>query len=80
MTTTDPPPFDAANDLLGPAPANLTTALLEIPGGQRLGVTVRTPTTTLTVMLTKADAVLWAKLITEAAGRMSGSGLVAATG
>jgi len=79
MTTPQPQPFDAANDLLAETPAQLLTALIETPAGQRLALTVRTASTTLTVLLGAADAKAWAATLAQAAGAMSSSGLIVAT-
>jgi hypothetical protein len=61
---------DLANDLLGPTPAELTTASAMCPDGVRRGVmTIRTPSTTLTVYLTRASMLEWARQMnTTAAG------------
>ena len=75
MTT---PPVDAGNPLLAETPSQLTTALLQTAGGQRLAVTIRTPSTTLTLLLGKADADAWAVNLKNAAVQMSGSGLIVA--
>jgi len=75
-----PPPVDPGNGLLAETPAQLSTALLDTPAGQRMALTVRTSSATLTVLLGGADAKAWAANISGAAAGMSGSGLVAATG
>ena len=72
------PPVDPGNRLLGPVPAELTCAVLGTPAGQRLALTIRTGSATLTVFLDKAAAGSWAAAISGNAGRMSGSGLVVA--
>ena len=77
---TSPQPVDAGNHLLAETPAQIVTALLDMPGGQRLALTVRTPSTTLTVLLGAADARTWADQLTREAAAMSGSGLVVANG
>jgi hypothetical protein len=77
-TPQEVPPVDTGNQLLAVTPAMLVTALLQTADGQRLGLTIRTPSTTLTVLLTKADAELWAKNLKGAADGISGSGLIAA--
>lgn len=74
------PPFDTGNPLLGEQPANLTTALVQTPLGQRLALTVRTASTTATVFLAKADADTWAANIKATADQMSGAGLIVAPG
>ena len=78
MTQPAPAPVDAGNQLLAETPAQLAAALLETPGGQRLALTIRTASTTLTVLLGAADAKAWAASIGQAAGSMSSSGLIVA--
>jgi hypothetical protein len=82
VTAPQPPEVlvDQANPLLGETPARLAAGLLETPHGQRLALTVRTPSTTLTVLLNNADAKTWAQLISQAAAQMSASGLIVANG
>lgn len=75
-----PAPFDAANPLLGEQPAQMTTAIVQVPQGQRLALTVRTPSATVTVFLAGADAKNWAAQLTRDSAAMSGSGLVVASG
>jgi hypothetical protein len=75
-----PTPLDTGNTLLGENPAILFTALVQTPLGQRLAVTIRTPSTTLTVFLAGQDAKTWAANLATAAAPMSGAGLVAANG
>ena len=72
------PAFDASNGLLAETPAQLTTALLDTPAGQRMALTIRTPSTTLTVLLDGGDAKTWGANISRTAGQMSGAGLVVA--
>jgi hypothetical protein len=70
-----PPVVDEANTLLAPGPAQLFTGV-----SGALGVlTVRTPTTTLTLQLPKADILAWAGLIRELGDSLGGSGLLVAT-
>lgn len=78
--TTPAPPVDTGNTLLGETPAQLTTALIQTPAGQRLALTIRTPSTTLTVLLGKDDAATWAANIKGTADQMSCSGLIVAKG
>lgn len=80
MTQPAPPPVDPGNQLLVESPAQITTALMQTPMGQRLTLTIRTPTTTLTVLLAKEDAINWAGMLGQAAKSMSGSGLIVANG
>jgi hypothetical protein len=72
------PLFDKGNKLLGELPAQLTTDIIDTAAGQRLVLTVRTPTTTLTVFLQGADAKNWARQLTAESGKMSSTGLVTA--
>lgn len=78
-TTQPTPPVDPGNGLLAETPAQQTTALVDTPAGQRLALTIRTPSTTLTILLNKADADTWAANLKNNAAQMSGSGLIAAT-
>ena len=81
MTAPQPPlPVDPGNGLLAETAAQMTTALVDTPSGQRLALTIRTPSTTLTVLLQGADAKSWAATLTGAASQMSVSGLVIANG
>ncbi|NUS26053.1 MAG: hypothetical protein HOV92_17775 [Streptomyces sp.] len=66
------PPVDPGNAMLGETPAQMTCALMDTPRGQRMALTVRTASTTLTVLLARDDAEQWGELITATAGRMSG--------
>lgn len=70
---------DPGNPLLGKSSCRLETGAIEAPG-ETLGViTVRTPTTTLTVFLSPADVRNWAGLLDGLARQLSGSGLVQAS-
>lgn len=73
-------PVDPANGLLAETTAQMTTALMQTPAGQRLVLTIRTPSTTLTVLLGEPDAKEWAASLTSSAGQMSKSGLIVANG
>lgn len=73
-------PVDTGNALLAEQPAALVTALVQTPGGQRLALTVRTPSATVTVFLAGQDAKAWAARLTQDAGAMSAAGLVVANG
>ena len=72
------PPVDLGNALLSEQPAQLITAPVETPRGPRLSLTIRTPSTTLTVFLNGNDALIWAKQLTADAGKVNGSGLIVA--
>lgn len=68
---TSPPFIDAGNPLLKASPAQLETGTI----GHLGAVTVRTPTTTLTVLLNAGDVKTWAAVLAGLAATMSGSGL-----
>lgn len=72
MTTPAQPPFDTGNALFGETPAQMTTALIDTPAGQRLALTLRTASTTMTVLLQRDDARNWAQLIKQVSDQMSG--------
>ena len=74
----DIPLTDPGNKLLGELPAQLTTDVISTAAGQRLVLTVRTPTTTLTVFLRGAAAKNWAAQLTAEAAAMSDAGLITA--
>ena len=78
MTPDQPAPLDTGNGLLAETPAQVTTALMQTPHGQRLALTIRTASTTLTVLLAGDDARTWGKHITSAADQMSAAGLIVA--
>lgn len=78
MTPDQPQIADLGNGLLAETPANLVTALVETPQGQRLALTIRTASTTLTVLLGAADAHTWSGQVAAAADQMSQSGLIVA--
>jgi hypothetical protein len=71
-------PFDAGNPLLAEQPAQLVTAVMQTPAGQRLTLTIRTPSATVTVFLPGKDAKAWAARLTQDAASMSAAGLVVA--
>jgi hypothetical protein len=73
-------PFDTGNPLLSEQPAQLITAVVQTPAGQRLATTIRTPSATVTVFLAGKDARAWAARLTTDSGAMSVSGLVVANG
>jgi len=77
---TDTPLFDEGNKLLGELPAQLSTDVIDTIAGQRLALTIRTPTTTLTIFLRGPDAKNWAKQLSSEAAVMSDSGLIASNG
>lgn len=73
-------PIDMGNHLLGPGPAVLTTSMVPTTDGQRLALTIRTTSTTLTVLLDKNDVTAWLNQLQRDAARMGGSTLVTASG
>ena len=74
----EPQAWDPSNTLLGEVPAGLSTALIETPQGQRLVLTIRTASTTLSVLLEAADGKAWGAQIRAVADQMSASGLIVA--
>ncbi len=65
------PPVDPGNNMLTETPAQLTCAHVDTPAGKRLAVTIRTASTTLTVLLDRDNGQQWGALITQAAATMS---------
>ena len=80
MTAQQAPPVDIGNQLLAEVAALFTTAIVDMPAGQRLALTIRTASTTVTILLPGADAKKWAAQLAAAAGQMSGAGLAVANG
>jgi hypothetical protein len=71
-----PAPVDLANDLLAAGPAYLLTGM----NGTMGVITIRTPTTTLTVQLPKADVLAWGRMVLELGESMdAGSSLLIAS-
>lgn len=66
------PPVDPGNQLLADHGAQIACAPVDTSAGQRLALTIRTPSTTLTVFLQKQDAENWAAMIAQAALSVSG--------
>jgi hypothetical protein len=73
---------DPGNPLLAQVDVKLDTGTMWQAGaGGQIGVvTIRTASTTLTLMLTPEHVKTWAKLFTGLAESMSGSGLIVANG
>lgn len=69
---TQAPPIDTGNPLLNEVQAMLQATPVNTPRGQRLALTVRTGSTTLTVLLAKDDAGRWRDVISEGVGKMTG--------
>lgn len=74
------PAFDLGNALLAEQPSQLTVSLMDTPQGQRLCLTIRTTSTTVSVLLGKTEATAWGTRISGDAATMSSSGLVVANG
>jgi hypothetical protein len=64
--------FDTAHPFITEVPAQLTTELVDGPHGQRIGLTIRIPNTTVTVLLVKDDAEKWCDQLRETIGRANG--------
>lgn len=79
MTPQGVPFIDAGNRLLEPVRADLDTGTVTRPDGTKQAViTVRTASTTLTVMLDAAGFAVWMKVLTELQATM-GAGLQVVT-
>lgn len=73
------PLVDPGNGLLSHVPARLDTGTAEIPGTGKMGVmTIRTGSTTLTIMLSAGDLRDWSAILTGLADQLTG-GLVQAS-
>jgi len=73
--------YDTANGLLALRPAQLATTTLAPPGQPaKVCLTIRTETTTLTVLLSKGEAEGWASQIATEATALSDGGLIAGKG
>lgn len=71
--------IDGGNALLNRTPFTMSTGSIETPDG-RLGVlTIRTPSTTLTLFGQAEDFRNHATLLSDLAGKLEGNGLVQAT-
>lgn len=65
-------PFDPTNRLLSETPAEMTVGLVQTQGGQRLAVTIRTASTTVTVFPDRAVADAWRGMLATALSQMNG--------
>lgn len=73
--------YDPANPLLNAAPCRLDTGVISLGNGTRAGaLTVRTATTTVTVMLAASELATWAQVITGLASLVSGQPAAGAAG
>lgn len=66
--------FDESNHILAMTEAVLTTGLVDTPEGKRLGLTIRTSSTTLTVVLDRIEGSAWRDQLTRALTEMSEAG------
>ena len=66
------PPFDPGNQFLSIGDSSLTTSPQQTPIGQRLCVTVRTNSTTLTVFLAPDEIDQWVEVLRHGKGQMNG--------
>jgi hypothetical protein len=72
--------IDVNNPLLARSPCRLEVSTVTYPGTETLAVdTIRTPTTTLTVQLTKSELLTWIKVLQEQADGMSSTSLITAS-
>jgi hypothetical protein len=63
----DVPVFDVGNAFIGPHPANLVCGQVNGPQGPMVVVTIRSAGTTLSVLMSRDDALTWARLIRNTA-------------
>ena len=68
----DVPPLDPGNHLLSPTPALWTTVVAQPAQGPKVLFTIRTPSTTLSLLLDKLDAERMSDDLARAAAGMSG--------
>ena len=72
--------LDPNNPLLATGPAQLDTGIIEAPDTGRLGVlTVRTNSTTVSVMMNGADLETWIGVLENLKREMDGKKVIAAT-
>lgn len=67
----DVPPIDPGNPILSPGPVIWSTVQVNTPQGKRIAVTIRTTSTTLTLLLERQDALRLGEDITREAATMS---------
>lgn len=67
---------DAGNPLLDRAAVRLETGSLETPDGTLGIITIRTPTTTLTVFLPAEDIRSWTGVLAELGDQVNGTSLI----
>lgn len=64
--------FDPLNPWPAEVPAQLVTEVVNGPNGQRLGLCIRIPNSTTSVLLVKDDALKWADQIRAEVAKMNG--------
>lgn len=64
--------LDPGNPFMAEYPAGLTTRAVNTPGGQRLAVTLRVGSATVTAFLAKDDVARWRDQLGAEHGRMNG--------
>ena len=81
MTDPGPPSFlDIGNQLLSQVPVRLELGAVTVPGGVKTGVmTLRSATTTMTVLLTADELRGWSASLAEAARALEASTVVPAS-
>lgn len=72
--------IDPVNRLLDNGPHELRAAIMEAASGRIAVITLRTPSTTLTVLLSPAEAQDWADHLTAVATKVSSSIIQAGNG
>lgn len=65
-------PFDPGNDMLSVVPCKLTASVQDTPVGQRMGTTIRTVDTTLTLFLARDEVDNWINVLTQVRAQMTG--------
>lgn len=64
--------FDPTNPFSGETPAQLTAEVVNGPAGQRLGLKIHLPNTTVVVLLSKADGEQWRDALSAKLAEMIG--------
>jgi hypothetical protein len=72
MTMPEPQPFDVNNTLLGAGPARIDGGVMQTPDGRQAVFSMRTPSTTVTAILTAEDLRNWATFINALADEVDG--------
>ena len=76
----DPRTFiDTGNPLLGRVQSRLETGSVQTPAGPLAILTIRTASTTLTVLMTKDDLAIWIGVLQDQHDKLSAAGLITGT-